>query len=111
MSADNEAPNDEAPNDEDDGALYLPQTDTYLIYDFRADGFHEGAKRVELNAIGLVLPPILARAKAEGRSVTVTDTSDFCVLQMVNGVQVFPTPEEIAEARTKAAAKGSGSLN
>jgi hypothetical protein len=82
--------------------LFIPRVDTYLIYDFRADGLHEGARHVSWANLADVLPPILARAKAEKRSVTVTDTSDFCLYQLVNGVRIFPTDEEIALARSRA---------
>lgn len=79
--------------------LYIAQVDTYLIYDHRVDGFHEGARRVSWDEIGQVLPAILARARAEKRSVIVTNPDDFCLYHLDRGVLVFPTPEEIAAAK------------
>lgn len=73
--------------------------DTYLIYDFRADGFHEGAQRVSWKDLPVVLPSILARARAEKRSVMVTDTGDFCLYHLDKGVRIYPTDEEIARDR------------
>lgn len=84
--------------------LFIAQVDKYLIYDFRADGFHDGAQRVTWPDIGRVLLPIVKLAKAEGRKVIVTDTGDLCLFHLENGVVVFPTAEDIAAAR--AARKG-----
>ena len=80
--------------------LFIPKVETYLIYDFRSDGLHEGAQRVSWGDLAEVLPPILARARAEKRSVMVTDTGDCCLYQLDKGVRIFPTDEEIARGRT-----------
>lgn len=81
--------------------LYISKVDLYLIYDHRADGFHEGARRVTFEDLGLVLPPILERAIAEKRTVIVTDTGDFCLYHLEKGVLVFPTAEDIAAAKAR----------
>ncbi len=79
-------------------ALYIAKLDTYLIYDFQADGGYGPALRVAFQDLGSILPPILARARAEKRDVIVTDTGDCCVYHLEKGELVFPTPEDIAAA-------------
>lgn len=81
--------------------LFIADIDTYLIYDHRADGKHEGKQVVKRANIGAVLLPILRRARAEKRTVIVTDTADLCVLHLDEGDLIHPSPEDIAKAKEK----------
>lgn len=71
---------------------------TFVVYDFDANGFHQGRQYVAQKDLETVVLPIIQRAIAERRSVTITDSGDFCVYELKDGVLVWPSEEAMAES-------------
>ncbi len=74
--------------------------ETYLLYEYNKEGYHNGALQISEDTLEMVFETIVRIAKNEGREVVITDVEDFCVFHTKNGVVLYPTPEMYAASKS-----------
>ena len=68
-------------------------SETFLLFEYNADGFHNGSIEISEETLPIVFRTIVATAKEEKRKVIITDVMDMCVFHMEDGKIIFPTAE------------------